>query len=279
MTREQRFRYEMFVRVRDFGAAHQDLFPESSTGSQTFARVTAAVAAIDEYQKNHVLGLAEARRVKAATRAAVFDYMKAIAQAARRVTRPEPGENPFRLPRRRTLARELATARAFIEEAAGRQDAFVRFGLPPGFISEFRALVDQLQQAVDVRLSSKTVRRHARAGIETAVSDGLDAVRDLDVVVTLATRQDPTRFAAWHAARHIEGQGGQGTSTAGTAKPAALTPVAGPPVADVPVAAPSTPSPADSPVPAEPATPAVAPQPAAAEVSTTHAPDALRRVS
>lgn len=33
MTREQRFRHEMFVRVCDFGIAHTALFPEASRGS------------------------------------------------------------------------------------------------------------------------------------------------------------------------------------------------------------------------------------------------------
>ena len=91
MTRLQRFKYQMFVRVRDFGTAHAALVPEGSKGGQALARVTSAVAEIEERLKNHVLGRAEARRVKAATRAAVFEYLKTIAAAARRVTQPEPG--------------------------------------------------------------------------------------------------------------------------------------------------------------------------------------------
>ena len=218
MTREQRFKYKMFVRVRDYGAAHTELFPESSTGGRTFARVTAAVAAIDEHLKNGVVATAEARKVKAATRAAVFDYMKTVALAARRVTRPEPGASPFRMPRRRSLKAEIATARAFIEEAEKRQDLFVGFGLPPSFLSDFRALVGDLQQAVDVRLNSKTGRRQARAGIRTTLAQGLEAIRDLDAIVAIATRQDPVAFAAWQSARHIEGQG---SASPGPARPPA----------------------------------------------------------
>lgn len=219
MTRDQRFRYEMFVRVRDFGAARTALFPESSRSGQTFARVAAAVAAIEEHRKNHVVATAEARRVKAATRAAVFDYMKTIALAARRVTRPDVRESPFRVPRRRNLERELATARAFIEEAEKRRGEFVGFGLPPTFIGDFRVLVDNLQQAVNVRLSSKTVRREASTGTRTTLVRGFDAIRDLDVLVAMATREDPTTFAAWSAARRIEGQG----SSSGAVKNAAAS--------------------------------------------------------
>jgi len=83
MTRPQRFKYEMFVRARDFGTAHTALFPEFSKGGRAFARVSSSVAEIDEHMKNHVLGRAEARRVKAATRGAVFEFLKTIAKAAR----------------------------------------------------------------------------------------------------------------------------------------------------------------------------------------------------
>jgi hypothetical protein len=207
MKKQQRYRYEMFVRVRDYGTAHAALFPESSAGSQTFARVTAAVTAIDDHLKNRVVARAEGRKVKTTTRAAVLDGMKTLALTARRVTRPEPGTSPFRMPKRRTVKLEIATARAFLAEAEKRQEHFVRFGLPPTFVSDFRALVDDLQRAVDVRLSSKTVRREAQAGIETTLADGLEAVRDLDAIVAIATRQDPVAYAAWQTARHIEGKG------------------------------------------------------------------------
>ena len=172
MKRQQRFKYEMFVRVRDFGTAHAALFPEASKGGQAFARVLAATAAIEEHLKNHVLGKAEARRIKAATRESVFDYLKTIAAAARRVTRVEPAVSPFVMPRHRSLAAELATARAFMEEAVSRQAEFEQFGLPSTFISDFKALVDRLQQAADVRLSSKTVRRKAQAGISHRAGRG-----------------------------------------------------------------------------------------------------------
>lgn len=203
MTRRQRFKYEMFVRVGDFGAAHVAQFPEESTAGQAFGRVASAITEIDEHLKNHVRGQAAARSVKA-TRDAVFEHAKILAMVARRL--PEPAASPFQLPRRRSLSAELATARAFIDAAAPRQEAFERFGLPPTFTTDFGARVCDLQRAVDARISSKTVRRQALAGIETATAQGLDAARDLDVIVALATRQDPTTFAAWTSARRIEGQ-------------------------------------------------------------------------
>lgn len=207
MKKVQRFKYEMFVRVRDFGAEHASFFPEGTIGGQAFARVLAAAAKVEDQLKEHVLGQGAARRIKAATRDAVYDQLKTIAAAARRFTRAESGTNPFQLPTRRNLATVLSTARAFMQSAESRKAEFEKFGLPSTFIADFGAQVTQLQQAADVRLSAKTARGRAQAGIEVAIADGLDAVRDLDVVVAIATRQaDPVTYAAWTAARRIEGQ-------------------------------------------------------------------------
>jgi hypothetical protein len=206
VTKTQRYKYEMLVRVRDYGMAHRDAFPESSSGGERFAQVTAAVAVLDKHLRDRALGAAEARRVKATTRAAAVSYMKTIAQAARRVTRSEGRQTPFRLPRRRSLKADLAVARLFIEEAAKRQDQFVQLGMPSTFVSDFTALVDDLQRAVDTRLSSKTVRGRASTGIAVALTRGFDLVKDLDVVVAMAAREDPILAGAWAAARRIEGQ-------------------------------------------------------------------------
>jgi hypothetical protein len=42
-------RYEMLVKVRDFGRAHGDLFPTSSPGGKAFAAVEAAVTELGRH--------------------------------------------------------------------------------------------------------------------------------------------------------------------------------------------------------------------------------------
>lgn len=244
MTKTQRYKQEMLVRVRDFGAAHRELFPESSPAGEKFAQVAAAVAAIDEHLKNRALGSARAYGVKASTRAAVSVYMKTLAKAARRITRGERDESPFRLPRRKTLTVKVATARAFLEEAEKRQAQFVEIGLPPTFISDFRVLVNELSAAADVRLSSKNKRGEAQEGIAAAVRLGHDIVRDLDVIVEIATRHDPVAAAGWRSARRIEALWPSSSTTSKTIVPVSMAPsVDQQPIADPPVAAePASPS-------------------------------------
>jgi hypothetical protein len=207
MNRKQRYRYEMLVRVRDFGAAHVDRFPESSKGGRLFGQVKAAVAAVEDHLTRRDLARVEARRVKAATRAAVTRYMGAIARTARRVTAGEPGLNPFRLSGSQQAAAVLSKARLFIEQARPREAAFVEFGLVPTFISDFTTLVDQLEDAVAVRNNGRGWRRRHQRGIESALRSGADALVNLDVLVPNALGGDPVLEGHWQGARRIEGQG------------------------------------------------------------------------
>ena len=243
MTREQRFRYEMFVRVSKFGAANRERFPESSKGGRMFALVAAAVEAVEEFFTSRVKASSDAGKVKATTRDGVTRYMRAIAATGRRVAKSESSVNPFRMPARRSAASLLASARLFQREARMREAVFVEFGLSPGFISEFGTLVDELEQAVDVQLVSRSALRKARAGLETTLADGLEVIRDLDVTVANVLHDDPVGLAEWRGARQIE------ALVRGLTRP--LTPEPGVPQDGRPGAATpvNSPAPADSPEP------------------------------
>lgn len=165
------------------------------------------MAAVEDHLTRRDRARVEARRVKATTRAAVTRYMLAIARTARRVTAGEPGLNPFRLAGSHSVAAVLAKARLFIEEARSREAAFVELGLAPTFISDFTALVDQLDDAVAVRLNGRSWRLKAQTGIENALRSGADAIANLDVLVPNALHDDPVREGHWRGARRIEGQG------------------------------------------------------------------------
>lgn len=154
MTQVQKRKYETFVRVRDYGMAHKELFPESSQGGQAFGQM----ATIDDLLEARMLARAEARRVKSTTRAMASESLKTIAHAARRAARPETENHPFHIPRRRSLTVVIATARTFIDAARKQQELFARFDLPPAFISDLEQLTDALQRNVDDRLSSKSTR-------------------------------------------------------------------------------------------------------------------------
>lgn len=214
MNRYQRSKYEMFARVRDFGAANEALFPPSSPAGERFAQVAAVVAAIDNDLQTRDLARAESRRVKAATRAKVRQHMKTIAHTARRVNRTDPGVNTLRMPSRHSTSAVLTRARVFAAEVRKRQAAFAAFGLSPDAISEFTTLVDQLEQAAAVRMNSRARRQEAQASVERALADGFTVILDLDAVVANALGHDPAKFAGWQAARRLAGSASPGAPAA-----------------------------------------------------------------
>ena len=65
MTKAERVRYEMFLRVRDFGHAHRDMFPESSTGGRSFATIARAVAEIESHVAKKRVTAKDGRQEKA----------------------------------------------------------------------------------------------------------------------------------------------------------------------------------------------------------------------
>lgn len=228
MTRKQRYRYEMLVRVNDFGTAHRALFPESSKGGRRFVQVAAAVAAVEDRLKKRDIARVEARRVKAATRAAVTAYMKTIRRTARRVTAPEKGMNTFFTPRSGSVTALVSAAKAYIDEARPREAEFVEFGLRPTFLSDFTALVDRLDSAVVVRNTGRSRRLSAQDGIEDALRSGAEALVDLDVLVPNAVTDDAVAHGYWRGARRIEGLGSSSSSSKAV-KLSASPPAAAPP--------------------------------------------------
>jgi hypothetical protein len=65
MSRYDTLRYEMFLRVSEFGKSHRQQFPESSPAGQAFAAVEAAAAKFDTHVSARRLAGEDSRKVKA----------------------------------------------------------------------------------------------------------------------------------------------------------------------------------------------------------------------
>ena len=204
MKKTQRVRYEMFGRVRNFGIANREVFPESSAGGQKFGLLAAVVDAIEDHLTRRTQARTEARKVNAATRAAVIRTMKAIASTGRQAVVGETGISPFRMPRSQATATVLAAARYFMAEAERRKDKFVELGMPPAFLTDFAQQVEALEAAIGVQQDSRAARRQASAGIDSSIDRGNALVAQLDVTVTNAIHPDPVRLGAWLGARSVD---------------------------------------------------------------------------
>ena len=240
MTRYEKLRYEMFLRVRDFGNAHRQEFPDGSMGGKAFRGVEAAIAQIEANATAKALTAEEGKQAKAAAKLMLVDHLSTIARTARLMAKRVPGSDAvFQIPVDSSDLALLTAARAFIRECQAALDRFVLLGLPKTFVSDLQELTDRFEQAVHGRRAGRTGSAAAEAGIKMAQAQGMDAIRTLDIVVTNTLKGDAVVLSGWKRIRLINPKP---KATSATVKAATETPNLDPPS---PVA------------PAQPAPPAV----------------------
>jgi hypothetical protein len=205
MLKHQRQRYEMFLRVRDFGTEHQPVFPATSAAGQAFAAVTEAAAAIEHQSAARLVNAQAGKKALAASRKAVRNRLKAIARTARRVGETEPAaRDVFQLPARTSDHALLEAARAFVRDGEAASARWVPLGLPETTIAELREAMETFARAVDGRRQGKSSVAAAREAVTEALARGFEAVRELDVIVANTLEPDSPIAAAWKRARRMQ---------------------------------------------------------------------------
>ena len=201
-------RLEMLVRVRDFGAAHRDLFPASTQGGKMFAAVGSAVAALSEQAASQVSGFGTARggsSSKAVARAALRERLDAIRRTARALALDDPGlDDKFRIPHSHSDQALLSAGRAFADDARPLVKAFIAHDMPATFLTGLDAELQEFEQAIHAHSVGKDRHIAARAGIDTAMEAGLTAVQRLEAIVANRLTADPVTRAVWDSVRHVE---------------------------------------------------------------------------
>jgi hypothetical protein len=194
----------MLVRVREFGAAHRELFPAAGPGGQLFAAVSKAVDELSTYVATQATVRGASRggaASKAAARQALNQALDAIARTARALD-PTGLGGKFYLPSARNDHELATTARRFGEEAAPLKAPLVAHGLPKSFLTDLQATLDAFERATQDRLAALEANAAAGAGISAAIDTAMAALTRLDPVVANTLRDEPARLAAWAAARH-----------------------------------------------------------------------------
>jgi hypothetical protein len=272
MKQTEKTRYQLFVRVRDFGAVNVDTFPASSPGGHAFAVVTKAIEAIKAHTTAKRLATTEGRKLKTERRSAVRTQMQEIVRTAKGVARELPGiDRHFRIPARRSDVVLVTAARSMLIAVDGMTERFVRLGLASSFVEDLRDAVDTLERSHDLHQSGRKALTEAQTGIGLAIARAFDAIRLLDIVVPNTLKSDPVRLAGWRRIRRLEGLRRVGPSGVKTDVPSAL--VAGVDVDPLEI---DTQAPAES--PAEEPSPGVAAT-SGALVAVGPPDEGLRRVS
>lgn len=216
-------RYDMLIRVRNWGVAHAKLFPASSTAHAAFAVVTTEVAQIEtldlaERQASHS---ARPER-KESARELLFALLLRAKYTARDLARSIPelaaqGELPAK-PNGRLL---LTLARQFLTAAAPYAAQFSGHGIA---IADLDMQTRAFESATNERKQQREEQKQARTRIEASMARALEAVATLDVIVGNQFAGDPVALETWKRDRQLARQ----RRVAKAEEEAAATPAAEP---------------------------------------------------
>src|SRR4051812_42636011 len=136
-------KYEMLLRVRDFGETYGHLFPASTLAGKAFAGVAASVKELRDFAVDKRSTAQHGVRSRAVARTALMKRLDAVRRTASAMAAEVPDlESTFRMPAR-TDAALLTAGHQFLRDAAALQAQFILHGLPPAFLANLQQLVDQ----------------------------------------------------------------------------------------------------------------------------------------
>ena len=200
-------RYEMLKHVRDFGVAQSAAFPDGSFGKELFATVAQVVAELDGHTTDQSTGLGAAQSMaatKSVLREDLREMILALNRTARGLAFETPGlENKFRLPRGSSDQLLLNAARAFAADAAPLKQAFLKHELPADFIERLNQLITDFEKVSTEKTTAVGTHVAAKISIDDTVARGLQATRQLDIIIRNKFNGDPATLANWTRASHV----------------------------------------------------------------------------
>lgn len=208
MTDEERRRYEMFVRVRQFGTDNATDFPAGSIGAAQFAVINTEIELLDQFTGDQAANRGESRQefaTKDTARENLREAMAVIVRTARSMAYQFDGiEAKFRMPRNRNDQDLLANARAFYEESAAYDADFQSYGMDKNFRNDLQADITTFEDAMNPTGAAIGEQVAATAEIGAAIRRGMIARRILEGVVKNKYAATVGKLAAWLSASHIE---------------------------------------------------------------------------
>jgi hypothetical protein len=224
----------MLLRVRDYGTAHRELFPESSSGREAFDTVAHAIEQIDAHATAALSAARESQKTTTARRRVILERMQSIARTSRGVRTTAGTRLKLPMPTHTSDVAVITAARSFLNQAEPLHDQFVALGLSPTCLTELREAADAFDAAMADRRAGRAGVAAIQAGIKAALAQGCDAARTLDIAVVNTVGQDPVLLAAWQRDRRVvEGIGRGGSSQHPAPAPAADAAADGAPAASL----------------------------------------------
>ena len=208
MRDSERWRFEAFERVKQFSLDNSVDFPNGSVQKTNMTKIITEINLLDGYMVQQVGAGGDAGaafEVKDTARENMREQMKDIADTAKVMEYAIDGiADKFRMPYNRSDQNLLATAKAWVDEAAGYETQFIAYGLQADFLT----LLNDAQAAFDASMTAPVTavdeRVAATALIGESIRRGMIALRICDTVMRNNYADQPGKLAAWLSASHVE---------------------------------------------------------------------------
>lgn len=208
MTDQEIRTLDMFKRVRNFDATHDNLFPTGTLARDLFDVIAGSVNDLEGFAAAQSSGRATARlgtTGKGAARAAIMEDLRIIRRTARSMAIVMPGlDDKFRIPRNPNNQELLDTARAFLAGAEPLKAEFLRREVRESVFQDLAANIAAFESALGGQHTGHGESAAAVASIDAAIDRATDALRQLDPIVRNKLHNDHATLAAWEGAKRIE---------------------------------------------------------------------------
>jgi hypothetical protein len=208
MNYHERNRYNMFIKVKQFGADNAADFPTGSVGKIQFADLSNVIAKLDELSAKQAGGYGEARLSYVGKDTARENLRESIAYISRTAKAMEYEfagiSEQFRMPRGSSDQKLVATAKSFVAAANPHKADFIRYGLNADFLDELGDNIAAFEGSINAPSSARGTHVEATAEIGETIRKGMNAVRILDAVIKNIYRSNVGKLAAWTTASNIE---------------------------------------------------------------------------
>jgi hypothetical protein len=219
MTGIERRRYEMLVRVRNFGQTHASLFASSPAVQKTFALLDEAINELTTTDGRKLAAKTSARGDrKAVARRALKDLLTRVSLLSKNLSaegRPMPA---LELPRSKSDVSLLSAGRQFAVDTKPIEAELDAHGMGPATIG---ATTDAFAAAVSDQGMSRSEHVRSNARISELLAAAIRAVRRLDLVISNALGHNSVIQAEWTQLRRLEDprvtRGSGDSGAAGTA--------------------------------------------------------------
>lgn len=207
MTKKDRIRFDMFIRVAQFIRDNAGDFAAGIVAAQS-ALLDGVIGKLQTLTGEQTGGMSDARfqfNSKATARENLREMLSDISETARSMVYQFPGiDLKFRMARAASDADLLGKSRAFLTDAKPLKADFIAYQLDSNFLVDLQTLIDSFEQSLNAPGTATGNHVAATADIGEEVRKGMICVRTMDGAVKNKYRGNTGKLAAWLSASHVE---------------------------------------------------------------------------